>query len=115
MPRPLRGEALDAEAAVLKEMTTAFLQLLQGQTPGCAADATAAPAVAWASVFAWDHAQPTVESRLHGSSHLLDTERRAGVCGDFFGSAQGVEAAAASGTALAEALAPLLTARGTDP
>ena len=72
-------------------------------------EVTRAPAVAWASVFAWDHAQPTVESRLHGSPHLLDTERRAGVCGDFFGSAQGVEAAAASGTALAEALAPLLT------
>ena len=103
----LRGEALDDEAAVLEEMQTAFLRLLQEATQSCSG--TPPPPVAWASVFAWDHAQPTAESRLRDSSHLLDTHRRAGVCGDFFGSAQGVEAAASSGMALAEALAPLLT------
>ena len=66
--------------------------------------------MAHASVFAWDHAQPAEGSRLP-STHLLDATRRAGVCGDFFAGAaglDGVEAAAVSGAALAEALMPLL-------
>ena len=70
----------------------------------------APPRVAHASVFAWDHAQPAEGSRLP-STHLLDATRRAGVCGDFFAGAaglDGVEAAAVSGAALAEALMPLL-------
>ena len=59
----------------------------------------------------WDHAKPVQEDCL-ASSHLLDTARRGGVCGDFFlrDEASGVEAAALSGHALAHALAPSLRA-----
>ena len=42
---------------------------------------------------------------------MLDSARRAGVCGDFFAGAaglDGIEAAAISGVALADALMPLL-------
>eukprot|EP00961_Rhodomonas_salina_P002343 32503-Rhodomonas_salina.1 len=67
------------------------------------------PRVAHASAMAWDHAQPTQGSRIVDAACRLDAARRAGVCGDFFGEEEGVEAAALSGIALAEALAPLLT------
>ena len=73
----------------------------------------AAPRVLHAQAFAWDHAQPTRESTL-AASHLLDGARRVGVCGDFFGGAdgdrRGVEAAVLSGVALAQAMAALLGA-----
>ena len=70
-----------------------------------------APRVVHASVFAWDHAQTTRGSRVAGATHSLDAARRAGVCGDFFAGAtglEGVEAAAVSGAAIADALLPLL-------
>ena len=61
--------------------------------------------VAHASIMAWDHAQTSPGSRLASELYRIDPLRRAGVCGDFFGAAQGVEAAALSGIALGEALA----------
>ena len=96
---------LDDPAAVLSEMQAAALATIAEAT-GTAEAAT----VAHASVFAWDHAQTTASSKLP-ATHLVDSERRAGVCGDFFAGPAGLtgaEAAATSGLALAEALAPLL-------
>ena len=96
----LVGESLDDEAAVLAEMRAAFL--------GAAASDLAA-AVVHASVMAWDHAQTAEGSRVLDAAYRIDTARRVGVCGDFFGGdVQGVEAAALSGTALGTELATLL-------
>ena len=89
-------------------MQAAFLALLLGEH--------AAPEdpdrVVYASVMAWDHAQPAADSRITGREMFqIDAARRAGVCGDFFGGGvdaggvSGVEAAALSGLALGEALA----------
>ena len=73
------------------------------------------PMVLHAAAFAWDHAQPTEQSRLP-FTHLLDAARLAGVCGDFFSGGDsktiGVEAAALSGWALADALMSTLVAGG---
>jgi renalase len=124
----LVGGALDDEAAVLAEMQAAFLGLLAGGGggPGGSSGAGAAAeealerlllleqAVVHASVMAWDHAQPSpgTGSRVADALYRLDSARRAGVCGDFFGQGQaeggcgGVEAAALSGLALADGLAP---------
>ena len=124
----LVGEALDDEAAVLAEMQAAFLSFLGGGYLGAGAGDGAAggeraggaggaapqppppqpPEVVHASLMAWDHAQPTRGSRIADAAFRLDPARRAGVCGDFFGTAEGAEAAALSGIALAEAMAPLL-------
>lgn len=104
----LVGEALDDEAAVLAEMQAAFLGA--GAPGGDAASAagTAAGAVVHASVMAWDHAQTAAGSRVAEATYRIDPARHAGVCGDFFGSGvEGVEAAALSGEALADALASL--------
>ena len=57
------------------------------------------------SIMAWDHAQTSPDSRLADAMYRIDPVRRAGVCGDFFGETEGVEAAALSGIALGEALA----------
>jgi len=96
---------------VLEELTAASLRALaadsdQGAFAGALADA---PQPAFRSVFAWDHAQPA--GRLD-ARFQLDTERRAGLCGDFFCAAEagGVEAAALSGQGLADALLALLRA-----
>ena len=97
---------LDDEAAVLAEMQAAFLALDLGLGGGSGA------VVAHASVMAWDHAQTAAGSRVAGREMCrVDPIRRAGVCGDFFGDGtEGVEAAALSGIALGEALAPLCDA-----
>lgn len=101
---------LDDPEAVLAEMKAAALAAL---APHCeAADLENGPTVAYADAFVWDHAQTAEGSRLR-KTHLLDASRMAGVCGDFFaGDADvpydGVEAAAMSGIALAEALAAAL-------
>ena len=108
----LVGEALDDEAAVRDEMVAAALAAL-----GRAGDATQ---VAHASVMAWDHAQPKPKSRVD-APFLIDTERAAGVVGDFFTATdgregvlvEGVEAAALSGLSLADAMAPLFRAEAT--
>lgn len=126
------GPGLDDPAAVLAEMQAAALATLRassvaarseaGGGAAAAADGDAAaseettaarfaPRVVHASVFAWDHAQTTRGSRVAGATHSLDTARRAGVCGDFFAGAtglEGVEAAAVSGASIADALLPLL-------
>ena len=81
-----------------------------GQVGAAAPTTSDRPKVAYASVFAWDHAQTSVGSSM-SPTHLLDERRRAGVCGDFFAGPEGyegVEAAAMSGQALAEALLPFL-------
>ena len=122
----LVGERLDDADSVRQELLDAFLTEIE------------APSIdqklllAHSSVMAWDHAQPEDSDRLT-VSHLLDAPRKAGLCGDFFygtpafqktpsaitSSAarsddcnqslpSGVEAAALSGLALAENLAPLL-------
>jgi hypothetical protein len=88
--------------AVRAELVAAALATLD-------ANVASSPKVAYASVFAWDHAQP--EGGLP-VTHLLDAARRVGVCGDFCAGPAGhtgVEAAALSGRALARALAPLLS------
>lgn len=87
------------EAAVSAEMQEAFL-----------AHVGRSDQPIFSSVFAWDHAQPI--SQLT-SPFKLDEERRAGLCGDlFFGDvAAGVEAAALSGSALADAMLPLFGPR----
>jgi len=122
----LVGESLDDEASVLAEMQAAALEIIHGHSAsrrpgdgGTAASMDGAPPL-HASVMAWDHAQPTAESRLQRDPpHLLDVTRRAGLCGDFFAgpgaegrlsaaSPSGVEAAALSGLGLADAMAPLL-------
>ena len=98
---------IDDEPARIREMQAATLATL-----AAAAESTwAEPRVAHAAVFMWDHAQPTPGSRLP-TTHILDAARRAGVCGDFFAGSdgrEGVEAAALSGRALANALMPLLS------
>ena len=85
------------------------------RSPPATRGSCAAPRVLHAQAFAWDHAQPTRESTL-AASHLLDGARRVGVCGDFFGGAdgdrRGVEAAALGGVALAQAMAALLGGGG---
>jgi len=112
------GEApsLENEDAVKSEMIAEFLQILNNQ------DSTPVQytpdAVAYSSVMVWDHAQVRMTDRLH-KTHLLDHERRIGVCGDFFSGedgkekqqlATGVEAAALSGSALGLSLVPHLEA-----
>lgn len=110
---------MDDEQRILGELTAAALATLAAAAEqSCAAagdpsqsaatvggaekeaDGSSAPGVAHAAVFMWDHAQPAAESRVP-TSHLLDTSRRAGVCGDFFAGPgaerSGVEAAALSG------------------
>lgn len=103
---------LDDEAVVHAEMLEATLRALGRPRAQGAGDDACAAQVAYSSVFAWDHAQPTEGSRLD-ASHLLDASRRAGVCGDFFagndGRREGVEAAALSGRELADALLPHLS------
>ena len=110
----LVGESLDDEAAVLAELQAAFFGTAGGADSGgdepaaaAAADATLLDsAVVHASVMAWDHAQTAQGSRVADAAYHLDTARGVGVCGDFFGEGvEGVEAAALSGSALAEALA----------
>ena len=111
----LRGDDppdLDDPPAVAAELQAAALAAIAaGDDEG----SCAAPRVLHAQAFAWDHAQPTRESTL-AASHLLDGARRVGVCGDFFGGAdgdrRGVEAAALSGVALAQAMAALLDGGG---
>lgn len=104
---------LDDEDAVLAEMQAAALSaIMSSGGDSCNEAAARIPTVAFASAFAWDHAQPADVSRL-ASTHLLDIKRRAGVCGDFFAGPdglEGVEAAAMSGIALADALMPQLVA-----
>ena len=104
----LVGEQLDDPEAVQEEMLDAFLETV-GVSFGT-------PQVAHKSVMAWDHAQPEEDKRL-GSTHLLESTRRVGLCGDFFcgGRAEGVEAAALSGLSLAESLAALISRRALDP
>ena len=110
----LRGDDppdLDDPPAVAAELQAAALAAIAAGDEG----SCAAPRVLHAQAFAWDHAQPTGESTL-AASHLLDGARRVGVCGDFFGGAdgdrRGVEAAALSGVALAQAMAALLDGGG---
>ena len=117
---------LDDPPAVTAELQAAALSAIAAAAAPAAAAAAEAeaegackeaapPAVLHAQAFAWDHAQPTGESTL-AASHLLDGARRVGVCGDFFGGAdgdrRGVEAAALSGVALAQAMAALLDGGG---
>lgn len=110
---------IDDEAAVLAEMQAAARAALReaaaasGDAQGCAPDDI--PRVLHASIFMWDHAQPTAESRLP-TTHLLDATRRAGVCGDFFAGPEGyegAEAAALSGRRLADALMDALSSAST--
>lgn len=117
LARHLRGDdppGLDDEQAVLEELQSAALAALREAAAEAGGSCTKAglPVVAHASVFTWDHAQPAEGSQLH-STHLLDAARLTGLCGDFFAGAggeewAGVEAAAMSGVALAEALLPLV-------
>lgn len=102
----LVGEGLDDEAAVLAEMQAAFFEL------GSKESVVRGRKVVHASVMAWDHAQTAPSSRVIDETHRLDAARRAGVCGDFFGGQEGVEAAALSGIALGEALGRLLCGFG---
>ena len=125
----LVGERLDDSEAVRKELLTAFLKFLSKESSLTIPELESK--LVHSSVMAWDHAQPQDSKRLQ-SSHLFDANRRAGVCGDFFMATtvevpgadennksgldspqqhlppSGVEAAALSGLALAEELAPLL-------
>jgi len=97
----LRGESLDDEAAVLKELLEHFQTAVgSAQQPVSS------------SVFAWDHAQPL--QQLTGKAFSLDAARRLGLCGDFFQPGQGspvkgVEAASMSGLLLSKALLPLIS------
>jgi len=80
------GPTLDDEAAVKQEMTAEFLRLLrQGAYANLEADH-----VVYSSVMVWDHATPVAspESAMQ-CTHLLDQERLAGVCGDFFAAVGG--------------------------
>ena len=105
----LVGEALDDEGAVLSEMQAAFFELGGGELVAGGGN------VAHASVMVWDHAQTTPGSRVLDGGYRLDADRRAGVCGDFFGGqVEGVEAAALSGIALADALALVCTGAKSD-
>lgn len=108
----LVGEQLDDADSVRQELLDAFL--IEIDAPSINQQLL----LAHTSVMAWDHAQPKDSDRLT-MSHLLDAPRRAGVCGDFFFGTpafqacnpslpSGVEAAALSGLALADNLAPLL-------
>lgn len=114
----LRGDDppdLDDPPAVEAELQAAALAAIAAAASGEDSCEATPPAVLHARAFAWDHAQPTADSVLP-ASHLLDTARRAGVCGDFLAGAdhrhRGVEAAALSGLALARAMLPLLHADG---
>lgn len=112
---------MDDEELVLGEMTAAALATLAASVDHAEQSCTTksenepigkpGPSVAFSSVMMWDHAQPAAESRLP-TSHLLDASRRAGVCGDFFAGPEekhsGIEAAALSGKALADALMSVL-------
>ena len=100
------GRGTDSTAAGVDEVT-----LNHDAAHARCMDSAGAPRVAHSSAFAWDHAQPAAGTRLP-STHLLDASRRAGVCGDFFSGPagfEGVEAAAMSALALAEALLPTLS------
>jgi len=124
-------ERLDDSEHVRKELLTAFLQVLANESSRTIPELESM--LVHSSVMAWDHAQPQDMNRLQ-SSHLFDASRNAGICGDFFMAGatatersdnknnsdkdshqqllgpppSGVEAAALSGLALAEELAPLL-------
>ena len=101
----------------IPSMTGAFLETLglgsggEGAPDGeeAGTGACAGAELVHTSVMAWDHARLEEDMRLE-VSHLLDTGRRVGACGDYFGRgiAEGVEAEALSGLSLAESLAPLL-------
>jgi len=92
--------SFDDESKVLSDMREAFFAAVSPQS---------SPGISFETVFAWDHAQPDAASRMQ-VSHLLDRERKAGVCGDVFmeGVANGVEAAALSGEALGNAMLQLM-------
>jgi predicted NAD/FAD-dependent oxidoreductase len=97
------GPTLDDEASVKKEMNEEFVRILSeahGAYQGLDVDD-----VLYSSVMVWDHARPKSGETEMQTTHLLDEERRAGVCGDFFaggvedqgsgaGGVTGVEAAA---------------------
>lgn len=103
------GENLDDEEEVKREMLDAFdrtFRVLHGVE-------NVSERSIYASIFPWDMAQPVEEQRFY-ESFLIDTERRAGVCGDFFvkqEASHGVEAAALSGQRLGDALASELASR----
>lgn len=116
----LAGDTIDDASSVLEEMLRDFKSAMA--LPPWAEISTASGG--YANVFLWDHAQPTADSTLP-EAYRLDAGRRLGLCGDFFRSGgagvdganvQGVEAAALSGLAVADALAPLLQdgRQGTD-
>jgi hypothetical protein len=93
------GEApgLMDEEAVKAEMLAEFFRILEHS--GACATGQAPPlkdSLVFSSLMAWDHAKPLAPDSVLAATHLIDTERRAGVCGDFFGGcgATGVEAAA---------------------
>jgi len=95
----LVGEAIDDEAAVLTEMQAAFFG--QNKQHDIAQ---------YASIMVWDHAQLVHGSQLD-EAFQLDSAKRAGICGDFYGAGkglEGVEAAVLSGSTLGQALAKLL-------
>lgn len=65
-----------------KEMTEEFVRILseaQGAYQGLDVND-----ILHASVMVWDHARPKSGESEMQTTHLLDEERRAGVCGDFF-------------------------------
>ena len=98
----LDGEQIREVDSALARIRDSFMAI------GYPEDAVSAT-VLHSSVFAWDHAQPVSSSCL-SEPYRCDRERKAGVCGDFFHADaryEGVEAAALSGLALAEEMAPL--------
>ena len=100
----LIGEQLNDQDAVLSEMKSAFLSMIDP----CALSCPLEDHLAHASVMAWDHARPVESTRLE-KTYLLDSDRRLGACGDYLeSSSDGAEAVAVSGLSLAKALAPLL-------
>merc|ERR1712195_256208 len=86
----MNGEQIRQADTVETSMREAFLAAA-GYAQG------AAPCIVlYSSVFGWDHAQPQSSTSL-AEPYRLDPDRKAGMCGDFFGGDEqlsGVEAAA---------------------
>eukprot|EP00927_Polykrikos_kofoidii_P050345 TRINITY_DN44260_c0_g1_i1.p1 TRINITY_DN44260_c0_g1~~TRINITY_DN44260_c0_g1_i1.p1 ORF type:complete len:409 (+),score=42.37 TRINITY_DN44260_c0_g1_i1:72-1298(+) len=100
------GPSVGDEKVILQELERAFSTALR---------IPSLPPVVHASIMTWDHARPVAGERV-AATHLLDRRRLVGVCGDVFEPAplaEGVEAAALSGRALAEDVASSIKASHT--